>query len=479
MLDNFNSLQINPRDSGELGILHQVSGKDDKHQPVSYNASINLPYRTLFLDRLSWFIRRAEKRKENLVMLHVAFDQIIRVSHTLGPDITDQIVTEIAERMNVCIHHPEACGMVMSKADEMDTLFRVAGEEFSIVCPAMAHSEQAKTLANRILQIMEHPLNAGSTEVYFRPGIGIASYPKDATDATTLLQCAVGASAQAIAENNGGIYVYSRNFKARTIQCLQMEADLRHAIEEEQFSLLYQPKVDIKSGMIVGVEALVRWQKADGKDIVPDEFIPLGEESGLIVPLGEWVMKEACRQMLQWQDEGLRIQVAVNISAKQFRGGHFVHCVKDIMTSQGIDPQYLTLELTESLLMENSEQTEEILHHLRNIGVKLSMDDFGTGYSSLSYLKRFPLHELKIDRSFLKDIGNNNREDKALVSAMIYLAHEFGLQVVAEGVEEQEQLNILTSLRCDAYQGYFFSPPVSSEKIASMFVAFCGDNVQQ
>jgi diguanylate cyclase (GGDEF)-like protein len=456
-----------PVDSSELllRVRNTLAAKAYQNQLAYYDALTKLPNRNLFFDRLSWFIRRAEQRKEHLVMMHITLNQFKRVSNTFGPRIADHIITQIAERIDFCLHRSDA---LLPDAKDLDSLFRVDGEEFSLLSPATAQTEHATKLGTRILQIMEHPFNAENTEVYIQPSIGIASYPTDATDATTLIQCAVNASAQANADDKGGMHFYSSDFNARSFQCLQMEADLRHAIEKDQLTLCYQPKVDIKSGLIMGVEALVRWQKPDGTFIFPDQFIPLAEETGLIVPLGEWVLKEACAQLLRWQRQDLWVQVAVNVSAKQFRGGHLLQCVSDILTSRGIAPQFLTLELTESLLMENVEQTVETLHQLRNFGVKLSMDDFGTGYSSLSYLKRLPLHELKIDRSFLKEI-TNNREDKALVSAVIYLAHEFGLQVVAEGVEDQEQLTILTNLECDVYQGYFFSRPVKADDLVPMF----------
>lgn len=465
-----------PVDSSELllRVRNTLAAKAYQNQLAYYDALTKLPNRNLFLDRLGWFLQRAEHYKENLVLLHITLNQFKRVSNTFGPRIADHIITQIAERMNFCIRRSDALGFGKSDAHEFDSLFRVDGEEFSLLCPSITQTEHATKLATRILQIMEHPFSAESTEVYIRPSIGIARYPADAADATTLIQCAVGASAQANADEKGGIHFYSSDFNARSFQCLQMEADLRHAIEEEQLSLFYQPKVDIKSGRIIGVEALVRWPKPDGTVIFPDQFIPLAEETGLIIPLGEWVMKEACAQLLRWQTQGHWIQVAVNVSAKQFRGGHLLQCVDEIATSRGVDPQYLTLELTESLLMEHAEQAIETLHQLRKFGFKISMDDFGTGYSSLSYLKRFPLHELKIDRSFLKEI-TRNREDKALISAVIFLAHEFGLQVVAEGVEEQDQLSILADLKCDVYQGYYFSRPVKAEDLTPMFSACCRD----
>jgi EAL domain-containing protein (putative c-di-GMP-specific phosphodiesterase class I) len=285
---------------------------------------------------------------------------------------------------------------------------------------------------------------------------------------TKLIQCAVGASAQANAHGKGGFYFYSSDLNAKSLERLQLEADLRHAIfAGDQLLLHYQPKVDVKSGQITGVEALIRWQKPDGQLVFPDSFIPLAEETGLILPIGEWVLREACAQLARWQGQGLWIQVAVNLSVKQFHAGNLVELVTDILKHSGVDKQYLTLELTESLLMDNAEEAVETLSRLIILGVKISMDDFGTGYSSLSYLKRFPLHELKIDRSFLMDMTRDS-DDQALVAAMIYLAHEFGLKVVAEGVEKQEQLEILLGLNCEEYQGYFFSRPVSALDLAPM-----------
>ena len=247
-----------------------------------------------------------------------------------------------------------------------------------------------------------------------------------------------------------------------------MEGDLRRAIfEGDQLILHYQPQVHVKNGQIQGVEALVRWQKPDGSFVFPDHFIPLAEETGLILPLGEWVLNEACTQWARWQTQGVTMPISVNLSAKQFHANNLVQLVKDVLMSHSMDAGYLMLELTESLVMENPEQAVETLNRLLELGVKLSIDDFGTGHSSLSHLKRFPLHELKIDRSFLNDI-TDDPEGRALVSAMIYLAHAFKLKVVAEGVEEQRQLDILASLDCDEYQGYFFSRPVSVEDLSPM-----------
>jgi len=459
-----------PVDPSELTlrVRNTLAAKAYQNQLAYYDALTKLPNRSLFLDRLSWFIRRAERYNENIVVLHIVLDQFRRVYNTFGPQVADHVITQITERINSCIRRSDMVSRGVHDANDSDSLFRLGGEEFSLLCPTMARTEHATKLACRILGIMEDPFDAAGTEIHIWPRIGIASYPNDASDMTTLLQCAVGASAQVDTKERGGYEFYSSDLNAKSLKRLQMEADLKHAIEGGQLLLHYQPKVDVKSGQISGVEALVRWEKPDGSRIFPDQFIPLAEETGLIVPLGEWVLKEACAQLARWQAQGVWIQVAVNLSAKQFHACDLVKFVVDSLKCNSVDAQYLTLELTESLLMENAEQAVETLKRLKALGLRISMDDFGTGYSSLSYLKRFPLHELKIDRSFLKDI-TSNPEDKALVSAVIYLAHEFGLHVVAEGVEKQEQLDILTNLNCDEYQGYFFSHPVSASDLAPMF----------
>jgi diguanylate cyclase (GGDEF)-like protein len=459
-----------PVDPSELvlRVRNTLAAKAYQNQLAYYDSLTKLPNRSLFLDRLAWFLQRAERQNENLVMFHITLDNFKRVYNTLGPQVGDDVIMQISERISSCIRSSDVFGHGTGHAREVDNLFRVGGEEFSLLCPAMEHAEHAMKLASRILKVMEPPFDANGTEVFILPCIGIATYPVDAMDVTTLIQCAVGASNQANPHGKGAFYFYSPDLNAQGIERMQLEAQLRHAIEDEQLVLHYQPQVDIKSGQVKGVEALVRWQKPDGSVVFPDDFIPLAEETGLILPLGEWVLKEACAQWARWQTQGVTIQVSVNLSAKQFHANNLVQFVKDTLKSHAMDAQYLMLELTESLVMENPEQAVETLNQLIGLGVKLSIDDFGTGYSSLSYLKRFPLHELKIDRSFLIDMANDP-EDHALVSAMIYLAHEFNLKVVAEGVEGKGQLDILASLDCDEYQGYFFSRPVSALDLAPMF----------
>jgi diguanylate cyclase (GGDEF)-like protein len=462
-----------PVDPSELilRVRNTLAAKAYQNQLAYYDSLTKLPNRSLFLDRLDWFLQRAERNNENLVMFHITLDQFKRIYNTLGPQVGDQVIMQVAQRISSCIRSSDMFGRGADDTREFDSLFHVGGDEFSVLCPTMAQSQHAIKLASRILKVMEEPFDANGTEAHIWPSIGIATYPEDAKDLAKLIQCAVGASAQANSHGKGGFHFYSSDLNAKSLERLQLEADLRHAISEgNQLLLHYQPKVDVTSGQITGVEALIRWQKPDGQFVFPDSFIPLAEETGLILPMGEWVLREACAQLARWQAQGMWLHVAVNLSVKQFHAGNLVELVSDILKDSGVDRQYLTLELTESSLMENAEDAIATLNRLIALGVRISMDDFGTGYSSFTYLKRFPLHELKIDRSFVGDMTNGS-EDQTLVAAMIYLAHEFNLKVVAEGVEKQEQLEILLGLDCEDYQGYLFSRPVSVEDLTPMLTA--------
>ncbi len=458
-----------PVDPSELilRVRNTLAAKAYQNQLAYYDALTQLPNRSLFLDRLAWFLQQAECHGHNLVMLHISLPQFKRVHNTFGPQVGDQVIKQIADRIQACVRGTDIVGRGIEEDEELTCLFHVGGDEFSIVCPHMVHPENATKIASRIIGIMSIPFDADGTEVTIAPHIGIASYPGDANNVENLVQCAVGASAQANTKEQGDYQFYSVEMNMKSQEYLQLEAALRHAIEAEQLLLHYQPQIDVESDHIQGVEAVVRWKHPNGEILSPNDFIPLAEQSGMILQLGEWVLKEACAQLARWQEEGKWVNVSVNLSAKQFHAGNLVEIVRDTLTSYNFDQSYLTLELTESLIMENIQQTVETLNQLILLGVKISMDDFGTGYSSLSYLKHLPLHELKIDRAFLTGITDNPK-DKALVSAIIYLAHEFGLKVVGEGVENQEQLDMLASLKCDEYQGYFFSSPISASTFTEM-----------
>ena len=461
-----------PVDSSELilRVRNTLAAKAYQNQLAYYDELTKLPNRSLFLDRLAWFLQQAESHHTNLVMLHITLPQFKRIHQTLGPIAGDQVIRQIADRIQACVRSTDVVGRGISEEPEATCLFRVGNDEFSVICPSVLHPENAIKIASRIMSIMQLPFHSGDTEVSLSPCIGLASYPADAVDMETLVQCAVGASAQA--QIQGGYQFYSSAMNTTSYQRLQLEAELRHAIAQEKLVLYYQPKVDIQSGHIVGLEALVRWPQTDGTLILPDDFISLAEESGLILPLGDWAIKEGCAQLARWQAQGIEIHLSVNLSPSQFHSPNLVQIVRNYLQDYQVDAKYLTLELTESLVMDHAERAVDTLRQLVDLGLKFSMDDFGTGYSSLSYLKRLPLDELKIDRSFITDLPNKS-EDQALVSAMIYLAHEFKLKVVAEGVETQAQLDLLAKMGCDEYQGYLFSQPVNAVDVTPMLVGLC------
>ena len=461
-----------PVDSSELilRVRNTLAAKAYQNQLAYYDELTKLPNRSLFLDRLAWFLQQAESHHTNLVMLHITLPQFKRIHQTLGPIAGDQVIRQIADRIQACVRSTDVVGRGISEEPEATCLFRVGNDEFSVICPSVLHPENAIKIASRIMSIMQLPFHSGDTEVSLSPCIGLASYPADAVDMETLVQCAVGASAQA--QIQGGYQFYSSAMNTTSYQRLQLEAELRHAIAQEKLVLYYQPKVDIQSGHIAGLEALVRWPQTDGTVILPDDFISLAEESGLILPLGNWAIKEGCAQLARWQAQGIEIHLSVNLSPSQFHSPNLVQIVRNYLQDYQVDAKYLTLELTESLVMDHAERAVDTLRQLVDLGLKFSMDDFGTGYSSLSYLKRLPLDELKIDRSFITDLPNKS-EDQALVSAMIYLAHEFKLKVVAEGVETQAQLDLLAKMGCDEYQGYLFSQPVNAVDVTPMLVGLC------
>jgi EAL domain-containing protein (putative c-di-GMP-specific phosphodiesterase class I) len=379
--------------------------------------------------------------------------------------VGDQLLQAAAERLTSTVR---AC----------DTVARVGGDEFSIILTEVKETHAAGEAAQKILDAFAHmPLMAGENEIFVTLSIGISIYPVDGVNTSTLLKNADAALHQAKEEGRNNFQYYAGQMNATAWQRMKLENELRHALARDEFLLYYQPKVDLESGKIVGMEALIRWQSPERGLVAPGEFIPLLEETGLILPVGEWVLRAACKQASAWQAAGIPdVHIAVNLSTLQFRQPDFTGLVLSILKENGLDPALGTieLELTESLLMSNEFGAVETLVKLHEAGIQFSIDDFGTGYSSLSYLKRFPISSLKIDQSFVRDLSLN-QGDEAIVAAIIALGHSLGLNVIAEGVETVAQLAQLRKKGCNEIQGFLFSRPVPASEMTLLLQS--GENL--
>jgi diguanylate cyclase (GGDEF)-like protein len=419
-----------------------------------YDSLTELPNRLLFKERVGQALVDARRHRRNFAVGLLDLDGFKHINDTLGHDAGDRLLKQVAERI--------------SKTLRSGSLARLGGDEFTILIRDLTSVEDPARVAQHALETFRKPFRLGDQEVFIKASIGIAAFPVDGTDLETLLRNADAAMYHAKDAGGNGYQFYTSSMHTSALARLTLENDLRRALEREEFRLSYQSVVDIETLEIIGTEALLRWQHPDRGLTLPDEFMPLAEETGLIVPIGEWVLRSACEQNRAWQQAGLpALRVAVNLSSQQFRSKTLLRRVRRVLAKTGLYPRHLALELTETSLMNADEETQELLRSLRSFGVRLSIDDFGTGYSSLSYLKHFPLDDLKIDRSFISEVATNP-DDAAIVRAVVAMAHSLKLQVVAEGVETEAQLSFLREHGCDSAQGFLFSeplPPDAFEKL--------------
>ncbi len=426
-------------------------------QLAYYDPLTRLPNRTLLHDRVDQVLAQAEREGSLAALLFIDLDHFKTINDSLGHFTGDQLLCEVAQRMSRCVRRT-------------DTLARLGGDEFVVVC-AESSIEGAAGVARKILKAVSQPFVTDGHQLTVTPSIGVSLYPQDGRDFQTLLKHADTAMYRAKESGRNAYQFFAREMNEAALERLMLENSLRVALERRELVLHYQPQVELAGGRIVGAEALVRWQHPQLGMIPPAKFIPIAEACGLIVPIGAWVLKEACRQAATWRNAGLPpITVAVNLSSAQFRQQRFEEAVAGILQLTGLPAEHLELELTESIVMEDAEATVQALRKLSVMGVQLAIDDFGTGYSSLSYLKRFPIDKLKIDRSFVRDIVTD-ADDWAIASTVISMGQSLRLQVIAEGVEEAEQLEMLRRQGCHAVQGYHFSKPLPAEAFARLLAA--------
>lgn len=436
-------------------ITKRKQAEERLHYLANFDPLTRLPNRTLFSDRLSQALQRASWHKRSVAVLFLDLDRFKNINDTLGHALGDLVLKNVSERLTACVR-------------EGDTVARLGGDEFVLVLDNLAQEEDTRLIAHKILSTLSSPFNVEGHEFFVTTSIGIALYPNDGDTYESLIKNADTAMYRAKEKGKNNYQHYSPALNARISERLALETNLRRALERSEFELHYQPLVTPAWGRVVGVEALLRWKRPDIGMIPPSDFIPIAEETGLILPIGEWVLRTACTQNKAWQAAGLPpVRVAVNLSGGQFQQQHLVETISRILDQTGLSPEYLELELTESVIMKSTETTVTTLRQMDALGITISVDDFGTGYSSLSYLKRFPVSTLKIDRTFVGDL-TTDPDDKAIVKAIITLAHSLKLWVVAEGVETQEQLAFLQSLQCDYVQGEFFSRPLPADQVASL-----------
>jgi diguanylate cyclase (GGDEF)-like protein len=434
-----------------------------------YDSLTGLPNRLSYKERLNHALVQASRTGKRVAAFFIDLDHFSRINDTLGHDAGDHLLQQVAARLRVsCREREDEVGPAAQAIDP--EVARLGGDEFTVIMPGLGDPEDAGKLARRILSSLAHPVRVGEHEVFINASIGIAVYPEDGEDIDSLLMHADTAMYKAKEQGGGSYQTYSRSMNASALQRLTLENALRRALERGEFEVHYQPIVDARSGLPVAAEALVRWRHPELGLLLPSEFVPLAEENGLIVPLGEWVMGSACARNRAWQRQGLPpIRVVVNLSSRQLARG-ITDTVGRILQETGLEARYLGLELTESVLVNHQKEGADTLHALRAMGLHLSVDDFGTGYSSFGYLKHFPLDTLKIDRTFVRGIASDP-DDAAITTAIIAMGHALGLKVVAEGVETEAQRALLRKQGCDEMQGYLFSRPVPAERFEAYLAA--------
>ncbi len=434
-----------------------------------YDNLTQLPNRQLFKEHAALSLETARRHGQSGALLFLDLDGFKRINDTLGHDFGDRLLVGVAQRLREQLRGSDAIARGLSQEEPgEETIARLGGDEFTLLLSEVRDPLSVAIVARRLQGAISKPFTLDGHEVYVTPSIGIALFPEDGDNVDEILKNADTAMYHAKALGKNNFQFYEETMNARAGSRLKLEGDLRKALERDEFSLAYQPQVEVSSGRIIGAEALLRWQHPELGNIPPFDFIPLAEETGMIIEIGEWVLLEACRQNREWMDSGLEpIRIAINLSPVQFGQGNLASMVQGVLNGTELPAEYLELEITESVIMRNVDETVGTLEQFRDLGINLSVDDFGTGYSSLSYLKRLPIDSLKIDRAFVMDIPESG-DDMAITAAIIAMGHQLNLEIVAEGVETREQLEFLRQHNCDFVQGYLFSKPIPAPDLEQM-----------
>lgn len=439
-----------------LNITARKQAEEQVRSLAYYDALTGLPNRTLLMDRFSQALASARRHNHKVALLFLDLDRFKTINDSLGHSVGDLLLQEVASRLKTCTR-------------DQDTVARLGGDEFLIVLGDVKDTIDVVVVAERFMDAMTARFDIQGHSLSIGCSIGISVFPDNGSDTETLIKHADSAMYCAKENGRNGFTFFTADMNQQALERLKLENALRQALDKDELFLVYQPQMDLASGKLLGLEALLRWKHPELGLVPPDRFIRIAETSGLILPIGEWVLKTACQQARKWRDQGFKVPIAVNVSAVQFRHESFCEKVQTVLHKSGIAAEYLELELTESVLLSNADLTLSVLQNLKEMGVSLAIDDFGTGYSSLSYLRRFPVSKLKIDRSFIRDV-DANQEDAAITTAIISMAKSLNLTVIAEGVENERQMAFLRERQCGGIQGYYFSRPLGVEEITNKFL---------
>ena len=454
--------------------ITELKQSEEKIKLLAYYDSLtNLPNRLLFMDRLHHEIEISKRNKTSMAVFFLDLDEFKKINDTFGHAAGDELLVGVAKRLQKALRKSDTIGRpgeIISFTDPLakEHFARLGGDEFTLIIPSLADKKFSTTVAEKIVHLFKEPFLIAGREMFISTSIGVALYPDSGEDVETLLKNADTAMYNAKGMGKNTFRYYSPSMNAQAMQRIDLENKMRYAIKNEEFLLYYQPQYEIDSGRLVGAEALIRWKNPELGLVSPADFIPLAEETGLIIPIGEWVVNTACRQGKIWHGQGFdTLHIAVNLSARQFFDVGMVEKIKSAVAAAGINPHLLELEITESAMMHDIDRAVQILGQLKEAGMTISLDDFGTGYSSLTYLKKFPIDILKIDQSFIRD-ADLEGNDGAIISAILAMCLQLGIQVVAEGVETKESLDFLKERNCHLAQGYFFSRPLPVEEFGKL-----------